>query len=143
MNPPGLGFTSGWVDALLERGIQPMSTLHHWDLPAALDRLGGWLNPDSADWFADYARVLFRALDDRVKLWVTLNEPWVVVDGGYLHGVQWRPASATPMPRRSPRTIYCGRTPKRFKPIAPKAAIKSAWSSTWSRNIPPPKPPKI
>jgi beta-glucosidase len=56
-------------------------------LPAALDRRGGWLNPESANWFADYARILFRALDDRVKLWVTLNEPWVVVDGGYLHGV--------------------------------------------------------
>jgi len=56
-------------------------------LPAALDRLGGWVNPDSADWFSEYAQVLFRMLDDRVKLWVTLNEPWVVVDGGYLHGV--------------------------------------------------------
>ncbi len=87
INPRGLGFYERLVDALLERGIQPMLTLYHWDLPAALDRLGGWLNPDSADWFADYARVLFRALDDRVKLWVTLNEPWVVVDGGYLHGV--------------------------------------------------------
>ena len=87
INPRGLGFYERLVDALLERGIQPMLTLYHWDLPAALDRRGGWLNPASAGWFADYARVLFRALDDRVKLWVTLNEPWVVVDGGYLHGV--------------------------------------------------------
>ena len=87
VNPRGLGFYERLVDALLEHGIQPMLTLYHWDLPAALDRLGGWLNPDSAHWFADYAQTLFRALDDRVKLWVTLNEPWVVVDGGYLHGV--------------------------------------------------------
>ena len=87
VNPPGLGFYERLVDALLEQGIQPMLTLYHWDLPAALDRLGGWLNPDSAHWFADYAQILFRALDDRVKLWVTLNEPWVVVDGGYIHGV--------------------------------------------------------
>ncbi len=87
INPAGLGFYERLVDALLEQGIQPMLTLYHWDLPAALDRLGGWLNPDSAHWFADYAQILFRALDDRVKLWVTLNEPWVVVDGGYLHGV--------------------------------------------------------
>jgi beta-glucosidase len=63
-----------------------MATLYHWDLPAALDDRGGWLNPDSAGWFADYAQVMFRRLDGRVKLWATLNEPWVVTDGGYLHG---------------------------------------------------------
>ena len=87
VNRRGLGFYDRLVDALLARGIQPMLTLYHWDLPAALDRRGGWLNPDSAAWFADYARVLFRALDDRVQHWVTLNEPWVVVDGGYLQGM--------------------------------------------------------
>ena len=82
----GLDFYERLVDALLERGIEPMVTLYHWDLPAALDDRGGWLNPDIADWFADYADVMFRALDDRVKMWATLNEPWVVTDGGYLHG---------------------------------------------------------
>lgn len=87
INQRGLDFYERLVDALLEQGIQPMLTLYHWDLPVALDRLGGWLNPESAHWFADYARILFRALDDRVKWWVTLNEPWVIVDGGYLHGV--------------------------------------------------------
>lgn len=87
VNPAGLGFYERLVDTLLEQGIEPMLTLYHWDLPAALDRVGGWLNPASADWFAEYARILFKALDDRVKLWVTLNEPWVVMDGGYLQGV--------------------------------------------------------
>jgi beta-glucosidase len=87
VNPEGLAFYDRLVDALLENGIQPMITLFHWDLPAALDDRGGWLNPDIAGWFADYAQVVFRKLDDRVGSWATLNEPWVVTDGGYLHGV--------------------------------------------------------
>jgi beta-glucosidase len=86
VNREGLAFYDRLVDALLKSGIEPMLTLFHWDLPAALDDLGGWLNPDIAHWFADYASVMFRKLDDRVKMWATLNEPWVVTDGGYLHG---------------------------------------------------------
>jgi beta-glucosidase len=86
VNNPGLDFYDRLVDTLLANGIEPAVTLFHWDLPAALDDLGGWLNPDCASWFADYASVVFRRLDDRVKLWATLNEPWVVTDGGYLHG---------------------------------------------------------
>jgi beta-glucosidase len=86
VNQAGLDFYSRLVDALLENGIEPLLTLYHWDLPAALDDKGGWLNRDCADWFAEYGRVLYRALDGRVKKWVTLNEPWVITDGGYLHG---------------------------------------------------------
>lgn len=86
INPKGVDFYSRLVDELLENGIQPNATLFHWDLPAALDDRGGWLNRDSAHWFAEYAGVMFKALDDRVKMWSTLNEPWVVTDGGYLHG---------------------------------------------------------
>jgi beta-glucosidase len=86
VNQAGLDFYDRLVDALLEKGIQPLPTLYHWDLPAALDDRGGWLNRDIADWFADYGEVMFRKLDGRVKKWATLNEPWVVTDGGYLHG---------------------------------------------------------
>jgi beta-glucosidase len=87
VNPRGLAFYDRLVDSLLAQGIAPVVTLYHWDLPAALDDLGGWLNRDSAGWFADYAGSVVRALGDRVALWVTLNEPWVVSDAGYLHGV--------------------------------------------------------
>ena len=86
INHKGLDFYSRLVDELLENGIAPTATLFHWDLPAALDDRGGWLNRDSAQWFAEYAEVLFKALDGRVKRWSTINEPWVVTDGGYLHG---------------------------------------------------------
>ena len=86
VNERGLDFYRRLVDALLEVGIQPNATLYHWDLPAALDDRGGWLNRDVSWWFADYAQVVFRALDDRVAMWATLNEPWVTSDGGYLNG---------------------------------------------------------
>jgi beta-glucosidase len=86
VNQAGVDFYSRLVDELLEKGITPLATLFHWDLPAALDDRGGWLNPDIADWFADYGKLMYRALDGRVQRWVTLNEPWVVTDGGYLHG---------------------------------------------------------
>ena len=86
VNEAGLAFYDRLVDTLLAHDIEPLCTLYHWDLPATLDDRGGWLNRDSAEWFADYARVLFERLDGRVRKWVTLNEPWVVTDGGYLHG---------------------------------------------------------
>ncbi len=86
VNERGVDFYSRLVDSLLERGITPNATLYHWDLPAALDDRGGWLNRDIADWFADYAAVMFDKLGDRVPTWATINEPWVVSDGGYLYG---------------------------------------------------------
>jgi beta-glucosidase len=87
VNQKGLDFYARLVDTLITNGIEPLATLYHWDLPAALDDRGGWLNPDIASWFADYATVMFKRLDGGVKKWATLNEPWVVTDGGYLHGV--------------------------------------------------------
>ena len=87
VNPAGLAFYERLVDLLLEKGILPFVTVHHWDFPAALDDLGGWTSRDSAEWFADYAEVAFGALGDRVRHWVTINEPWVIMDGGYVHGV--------------------------------------------------------
>jgi beta-glucosidase len=86
VNQKGLDFYRRLVEALREAGIAPSATLYHWDLPAALDDRGGWLNRDSASWFGDYAEICFKALGDQVEMWATLNEPWVIADGGYLYG---------------------------------------------------------
>lgn len=86
VNLPGLAFYDRLVDRLLEQGISAAATLYHWDLPDALEAQGGWLNRDIAGWFGDYASVVVRKLGDRVALWATINEPWVVSDAGYLHG---------------------------------------------------------
>ena len=113
---PRIGFHQRLVDALLEQGIQPMLTLYHWDLPAALDRRGGWLNPDSAGWFADYAQILSGA-GRPGPAGVTLNEPWVVVDGGYLHGVL-APGLRNPFAAPHAAQTCCGRMPPPCKPIS-------------------------
>ena len=87
LNQRGLDFYSRLVDGLLERGIAPMATLYHWDLPQALeDRVGGWGARETAERFADYASTVFGALGDRVPTWVTLNEPWVSAFVGYHSG---------------------------------------------------------
>ena len=97
VNAAGLDFYKRLVDELVANDIQPMATLYHWDLPQAMEDRGGWANPDSAKWFAEYADVMFRALDDRVPLWATLNEPWVVVHEGYVDG--WACAGAARLAR--------------------------------------------
>jgi beta-glucosidase len=85
-NPKGIDFYSRLVDALLEAGIAPWLTLYHWDLPAALDDRGGWASRDVAAWFGEYARIVARALGDRVGHFMTLNEPQIFSVFGYLTG---------------------------------------------------------
>lgn len=87
VNAPGLDFYDRLVDGLLEAGIRPFITLYHWDLPQALQDLGGWANRDVAFYFADYAALIGRRLGDRVKDWITHNEPWVVAFVGNWMGV--------------------------------------------------------
>jgi beta-glucosidase len=86
VNPKGLDFYDRLVDTLLAAGIVPNATLNHWDFPQALQEQGGWPNRDSAAWFADYARVMFDRLGDRVPLWATHNEPWVIAYMGHAFG---------------------------------------------------------
>lgn len=86
VNEAGLEFYSQLVDGLLEVGIEPYATLYHWDLPQALQDKGGWADRMVVDAFVEYVDITTRALGDRVKNWITLNEPWVSAFVGYRDG---------------------------------------------------------
>lgn len=87
VNPAGLAFYDRLVDCLLTHGITPVATLYHWDLPLALYERGGWRNRDTTYAFADYAELVARHLGDRVRWWVTQNEPWCSAYLGYVEGL--------------------------------------------------------
>jgi beta-glucosidase len=85
-NPKGLEFYGRLVDGLLARGIRPVATLYHWDLPQALEDRGGWADRDTAYRYAEYAAHTVEALGDRVHTWTTFNEPWCSAYLGYGSG---------------------------------------------------------
>lgn len=85
-NEKGLAFYERLVDGLIARGIRPIATLYHWDLPQSLEDEGGWTNRATAYAFADYARIVGERLGDRVAIWTTLNEPWCAAYLGYSSG---------------------------------------------------------
>ncbi len=87
LNLKGMDFYDRLVDELMTSNIEPFVTLYHWDLPAHLQDEGGWTNEDVANWFADYADFVFQKLGDRVKHWITLNEPWVTAFIGHMFGI--------------------------------------------------------
>jgi beta-glucosidase len=85
-NPAGLAFYDRLVDGLLERDVAPVATLFHWDLPQPLQDRGGWLERDTAHRLGEYAGIVADALGDRVKMWITLNEPFVHMTLGHALG---------------------------------------------------------
>ncbi|TXK38725.1 GH1 family beta-glucosidase [Nonomuraea sp. C10] len=87
VNAEGLDFYDRLVDALLAEGITPVPTLFHWDLPQALEDGGGWLARDTAHRFAEYAALAAGRLADRVRMWITVNEPFVHMAYGYAMGI--------------------------------------------------------
>lgn len=89
VNEKGLDFYDRLVDEQLKAGIRPFATLYHWDFPSHLFRqTGGFLKRETADHFADYTEIVVRRLGDRVKDWITLNEPWIHSIMGYVLGIQ-------------------------------------------------------
>ncbi|OPZ72740.1 MAG: Beta-glucosidase A [bacterium ADurb.Bin478] len=87
-NAEGIAFYSALIDELLANGITPWVTLYHWDLPLTLQlEKDGWLNPEMPALFRAYADLCFEHFGDRVKNWITFNEPWVAAILGYGQGV--------------------------------------------------------
>ncbi len=85
-NEPGLAFYDRLIDAILAAGIEPWLCLYHWDMPQALDDLGGWTSRDSVGWFSDYAALVADRYGDRVKRFATFNEPSIFTLFGYGFG---------------------------------------------------------
>ncbi|CAN1339270.1 Putative beta-glucosidase 41 [Linum perenne] len=89
LNPEGITYYNKLIDGLLEKGIQPYVTLYHWDLPQMLqDRYGGWLSKKIIEDFEHYANTCFKAFGDRVKNWITFNEPHNFAIQSYDFGIQ-------------------------------------------------------
>ena len=89
INGQGVAFYNNVINELLAAGIEPWVTLHHWDTPSALHNksdTGSFLSKDIVDKFNDYADFAFAAFGDRVKYWITLNEPWTYAILGYSSG---------------------------------------------------------
>ena len=86
INEKGLAFYEKLIDDMLSQGIQPLVTLYHWDLPAGLQPSGGWAARETVDAFARFTQTVVQRLGDRVKRWVTINEPWSIAALGYIEG---------------------------------------------------------
>jgi beta-glucosidase len=86
-NRKGLDYYRCLVEGLRERSMEPMLTLYHWDLPQALEERGGWTTRETSERFAEYAGIVYEALGDSARFWITLNEPWVSAWMGYGRGI--------------------------------------------------------
>ena len=86
INEEGLLFYDKLINELLENGIEPVVTLFHWDLPSSLQKIGGWESPEVVDAYVNYTTLMFNHFGDRVKKWITFNEPMVFTLGFYSEG---------------------------------------------------------
>ncbi|HEY3182005.1 MAG TPA: GH1 family beta-glucosidase [Gaiellaceae bacterium] len=126
----GLEHYDRLIDGLLERELEPLVTLYHWDLPQALEDEGGWLARETVERFAEYAATCFDAYGDRVRWWITINEPWIVGLLGYqlgLHppGLQDLRATVTAMHHL---LLAHGRAVQELRPRWPEANVGVAFA---------------
>lgn len=95
VNPKGIAYYNNLINECLKYNIVPLVTMFHFDMPAALDERGSWSNPDSVDWFVNFAKVMFENFGDRVKYWLTINEQNMLTLVGPVIGTLHIPAGTT------------------------------------------------
>lgn len=133
INQKGIDFYNSLIDELIKYNIKPCLTLFHWDLPFGLYRLGGWQNPQIVDWFAEYAKIVAENFGDRVKFFMTFNEPQCFIGLGHVTGEH---APGNLMSRRSVLEMAHhvmmahGKAVQAIRSIVPDAQIGYAPTST-------------
>ena len=129
-NQKGIDFYSRIIDELLANGIRPFPTLYHFDLPQALQDLGGWASRDTADRFADYAHLAARAYADRCSHWLIFNEPSMFVNLGHLSGIHAPGIQDPAIAMRAGHIVNLaqGKSFRAMKAVSPKLRIGSAFS---------------
>ncbi len=130
VNERGLDYYRRLTDALLEAGIRPFCTLHHWDLPQALEDRGGWPNRDLAGFFADYAGMLAKNLGDRITVWAPFNMPWAFTYLGYGIGIHAPGKANFQLFLKAAHTVNLaqGECFRAMKAASSKATVGSAYS---------------
>ena len=86
VNKKGLEYYNNLIDECIKNGVEPFVTMHHFDTPLSLFKNGDWLDRKNIDYFVEFSKVCFENFGDRVKKWITINEPWSVVAGQYIIG---------------------------------------------------------
>jgi beta-glucosidase len=131
VNAKGLDYYSRLADALLEAGIRPFCTIYHWDLPQALEDLGGWPNRDLAGYYADFAGVLAKKLGDRVTVWAPFNMPWTFTRYGYGTGAQAPGKTDLVLALKAAHTVNLaqGKAYRAIKAASSKATVGSAYGT--------------
>ena len=131
----GLDFYERLVDGLLARGITPMATLYHWDLPFELQERGGWPERDTAWRFADYTEVVLNRLGDRLPLICTINEPYCICMNGHLYGTHAPGVKNMRLCHEAAATVMLahGLAMERIRALAPKAEAGIVMNTTLAR----------
>lgn len=87
INQAGIDYYNKLINSLIQHNVTPVVTIHHWDASEQLQKTGGWVNEEMIEHFGNFARLLYQSFGDRVKLWFTFNEAWVICVMGYGDGV--------------------------------------------------------